>query len=110
MVIFDRVLRLTLIYERLENAERLGFLKDLIDQARAGHADLRQILASPQLVFPDRHSDLGALMRRHSLRVTIGAYAQLYCKHFWAVGENATYAQLRDIFYGRMSEPPTGEV
>ena len=85
-------------------AERLGFVKDLIDHARAGgDAQLRDILSNIKLLRPHPLEDRHLFHRRSRSYLTIAQAASRYCRRFWK-------ANLREVGYGRAPEPPTGEV
>ena len=85
-------------------AERLGFVKDLIDHARAGgDTQLRDILSNFKLLHPNPREDLFLFFRGKSHHLTIAQVASRYCRRFWK-------ADVREVVYGRAPEPPTGEV
>ena len=84
--------------------ERLGFMKDLIDIARAGQdAQLRDILSNQTLIKLSWSEKQKCLHRKSSDYCTISQAASNYCKRFWK-------ADVRDVVYGRAPEPPTGVV
>ena len=100
----DRAKRLTEMLYLKPPLERLGFLKDLIDIARAGQdAQLRDILSNQTLIKVSWQEKQRFLHRNNSDYCTIAQAASNYCKRFWK-------ANVRDVVYGRASEPPTGVV
>ena len=101
---FYRAVRLSEIYYCTPPAERLGFVKDLIDHARAGgDAQLRDILSNFKLLRPNPKEDLFLFYRRKPHHLTIAQVTARYCKRFWK-------ANVKEVVYGRAPEPPTGEV
>ena len=102
--LYDRAKRLTEMLYLKPPLERLGFMKDLIDIARAGQdAQLRDILSNQTLIKVSWQEKQRFLHRNNSDYCTIAQAASNYCKRFWK-------ANVRDVVYGRASEPPTGVV
>ena len=78
--------------------ERLGFMKDIVDDARSGNTKLRQLLLNPAILrarWDEKH-----LFHRRCPRAyrTIGQAADAYCRRYWG-------ASLRDVLYGKAQEP-----
>ena len=102
--LYDRAKRLTERLYLTPPMERLGFMKDLIDIARAGSdAQLRDILSNQTLIKVSWQEKQRFLHRNNSDYCTIAQAASNYCKRFWK-------ANVRDVVYGRAPEPPTGVV
>lgn len=87
----------------LPPAQRLGFMKELIDLARAGNARLRQIICNKYLLRAGRDRKWLFHNRCPLAYFTIAQAANRYCRLFWK-------ASVRDVVYGLAPEPPTGEV
>ena len=102
---FYRAVRLSEAYYTLPPAERLGFVKDLIDYARESKDDaqIRDILSNYKLLRPNPKEDLFLFYRGKPHHLTIAQVTARYCKRFWK-------ANVREVVYGRAPEPPTGEV
>ena len=102
---FYRAVRLSESYYTLPPAERLGFVKDLIDYARGSKDDaqIRDILSNYKLLHPNPREDFFLFYRGKPHHLTIAQVAARYCKRFWK-------ANVREVVYGRAPEPPTGEV
>ncbi|MEZ5767188.1 MAG: hypothetical protein R3D80_05585 [Paracoccaceae bacterium] len=100
--LFESTIELTLLFHRTHPRERLGYIKDLVDDARNGNAKLRQILSNKQLQYPEAAS-LKRMMRKNNLDLTVCRRADAYCRHFWD-------APVRDVVYNKVAEPATGEV
>lgn len=82
--------------------ERLGHMKDLIDEARAGNAKLRKLLSNYRLRKPSQDEEW--LYARGSRQyMTIAQAANAYCYCYW--GTHVT-----DVVYDRCPEPETGEI
>ena len=103
LMLYDTAMRLAEMLYTLPPHQRLGFIKTLIDDARAGNTKLREILSNHQLRHPDPIKDRCLFYRRSRSYCTIAQAAQNYCKRFWC--EDVT-----NVVYGRCPEPPTGEV
>ena len=102
--LYDRAKRLTEMLYLTPPLERLGFMKDLIDIARAGKdAQLRDILSNQILIKLSWSDKQKYLHRNCSDYCTISQAASNYCKRFWKTN-------VRDVVYGRAPEPPTGVV
>ena len=87
----------------LPPSERLGHMKVLIDEARAGNTQLREILSNHKLLHPDPFGDVWLFYRRSRSYCTIAQAANNYCKRYWK-------ANVSDVVYCRCKEPETGEV
>jgi len=102
--LYDRAKRLAEMLYLTPPMERLGFMKDLIDVARAEQdAQLRDILSNQTLIKLNWSDKQKYLHRNCSDYCTISQAASNYCKRFWR-------ANVRDVVYGRTPEPPTGLV
>ena len=77
--------------------KRLGYMKDLIEQARAEPGLLRETLCNYELLRSDE------VESNQPPKLTIAKAANMYCKRFWnnPVG---------GVVHSRCPEPPTGEV
>lgn len=103
LILFDTA---RLMGERLYSLppqERLGHMKALIDEARAGNTALREILSNWKLIHPNPQTERWLFPRGSPSYCTIAQAAQNYCKKFWR-------ANVADVVYCRVPEPPTGEV
>ena len=81
--------------------ERLGVMKDLIDEARAGNARLRRVLSNQYIRnLPKEHDWVRAYGSEENL--TISEAANRYCWRFWK-------SNVTDVVYNRCEEPETGE-
>ena len=83
--------------------QRLGYIKDLIDGARAGNTQLRELLSNYKLLHPNPVSERWLFPRLSPSYRTIAQAAQGYCWMFWG-------SSVADVVYCRVPEPPTGEV
>ena len=95
-----------LMGERLYNlptTERLGHMQEIIEEARQGNTKLREILSNWKLRNPDPECEVWMYPRRDQSYCTIAQAAQNYCRKFWN-------ANVEDVVYDRVPEPPTGEV
>lgn len=99
--LFDRSMRLAEELYTLPIGSRLGYMRDLIEKARAGCAKLRLLLAN-QYLLTTREPWLHH-RRCPAAYFTITKAADRYCRKFWQ-------ASAADVVYGRAEEPPTGEV
>lgn len=84
----------------LPKGEQLGFMKKLVDDARAGNSKLRRILSNKYLRHPPKDAEW---LYPYGCHLTIAQSANRYCWRYW--GANVT-----DVVYGRCEEPETGEV
>ena len=102
--LLDRAKRLAEEFYTRPPAERLGFMKDLIDYARSGNdAVLRDILSNYKLLHPHPIEDRYLFHRGSRSYSTIAQVASRYCRRFWK-------ADVREVVYNRVPEPPTGEI
>lgn len=85
----------------LPPAERLGYMKDLVDRARAGDTRLREILSNYKLRRANPEESWW-FPRGSAEYLTIAQAAQNYCRRFW-------WANVSDVVYCRAREPDTGE-
>lgn len=84
--------------------ERLGYLEDLVQQARSGaHPRLRRILTNPQLIRPDPNKRF-LFPRRCPAYCTIAQAANRYC--MWSPWQ----AGVASVVRGKVPEPDTGEI
>jgi hypothetical protein len=102
-VFFDLALRLAEELYTRSPLERLGYMKDLIDKARGGNLQLREILTNGILLKPDRTKKRLFHRRCPAAYFTIAEAANRYCWKFWG-------ASVVDVVRGIASEPSTGEV
>jgi len=101
--LFDAARRMGEKYYLIPPIERLGYLKELIDDARSGNTALREILSNWKLMHPNPINETWIFPRGHRNYSTIAQLAQFYCWRFWK-------ADVADVVYNRVSDPPTGEV
>lgn len=102
--LFDLALRMAERLYTLLPSERLGYVRDIVYDARNGRCPkVRKILTFPDLLYPD--SDRKSLFWRGSPAsyYTISQAADRYCWTFWGAG-------VADVVRGLVPEPPTGEV
>jgi len=85
--------------------ERLGYLEELIQQARSGrHPRLRRILTNPELIFPDRNKHFLFPRGWPVTYCTIAQAAERYCRWSpWRAG-------VASVVRGEVPEPDTGEI
>ena len=100
---FDRAKRLAEVLYTLPPEKRLGFMQQLIGEARAGNTKLREVLTSQKLLRPNPIEEKHLFHRSDPAYCTIAQAAQYYCKRFWK-------ANVADVAYNRVEEPETGEV
>ena len=103
LMLYDTAMRLAEMLYSLPPHQRLGYMKTLIDKARAGDTKLRDILSNHTLRHPDPIKDRWLFYRGSRNYCTIAQAAQNYCKRFW-------HEDISDVVYCRCPEPPTGEV
>lgn len=103
LVFFDKALRLAEILYSLPVPLRLGFMQDLVIQARSGDKTLRQILSNQYLLRADNTQKWLFHRKCPASYFTIAQAADRYCRKFWG------YC-VKDVVYGIAPEPPTGEV
>ena len=100
---FDRAKRLAEVLYTLPPEKRLGFMQQLIGEARAGNTKLREVLTNQKLLRPNPIEEKHLFYRSDPAYCTIAHAAQYYCKRFWK-------ANVADVAYNRVEEPETGEV
>ena len=100
---FDRAKRLAEVLYTLPPEKRLGFMQQLIGEARAGNTKLREVLTNQKLLWPNPIEEKHLFHRSDPAYCTIAQAAQYYCKRFWK-------ANVADVAYNRVKEPQTGEV
>ncbi|MHA6326790.1 hypothetical protein [Roseivivax sp. CAU 1753] len=83
--------------------ERLEFMEQLIQQARAGDAQIRDILSKPHMRRPDPYREPERYPFGNPQYSTIAGAAQAYCKRFWR-------ANVWEVVHNKVATPPTGEV
>lgn len=101
-LLFDRAMRMSEELYLNSPSERLGYVKDLVDEARSGNSQVRRILTNKFLLFAgadERH----LFFRRSRSYPNITQAANRYCWKFWRVG---VVTVVRDM----VSEPETGEI
>jgi len=96
-------MRLAEEYYALPPQERLGNLKNMIELARAQPGRLRSLLVNRMLLKPSRSNKRLFVRRLPYNYFTISELADRYCRRFWNAG-------VHDVLFGRVEEPPTGEV
>jgi len=101
--LFDTAMRMGERLYSLPPFERLGYLKELIDDARSGNTQLREILSNYKLLHPDPENESWMLPRRSREYSTIAQAAHLYCWKFWG-------ADVGDVVYNRVPEPEDGVI
>ena len=82
--------------------ERLGYMKDLIDEARAGNTQLRELLTNYYLRNPPPECDYLYGQGKY-FNYTIAQAANAYCWHFWGTHVN-------NVVRNKCDDPETGEV
>lgn len=100
---FDRAKRLAEVLYTLPPEKRLGFMQQLIGEARAGNTKLREVLTNQKLLRPNPIEEKHLFHRSDPAYCTIAQAAQYYCKRFWK-------ANVADVAYNRVEEPETWEV
>lgn len=100
---FDRAKRLAEVLYTLPPEKRLGFMQQLIGEARAGNTKLREFLTNQKLLRPNPIEEKHLFHCSDPAYCTIAQAAQYYCKRFWK-------ANVADVAYNRVEEPETGEV
>ena len=99
---FDAALRIGEALYALPLDQQLGYMQDLIAQAREGNSKLRQILTNRKLLKPNSVNELWLFPNGTPMYCTIAQAAKRYCWKFWK-------ADVSDVVYCRVVEPPTGE-
>lgn len=82
---------------------RLGYVQELIAEARGGNVFLREILSNYKLLHPNPVTDRWMFHRACPEYCTIAQAANRYCLKFWGAG-------VADVVYCRAPEPETGQV
>jgi hypothetical protein len=100
---FDTALRMAERLYSLPPFERLGYLKDLIDEARSGNTKLREILSNYKLLHPHPKNEKWMFPRKSRAYSTIAQAAHGYCWLFWK-------ADVYDVVYNRAPEPEDGVI
>ena len=96
---FDRALRLAEELYKTLPANRLGFMKDLIDYARTGEDFvLRNILCNPMLLKPKAYGQPYLFYGKSRSNLTISQAASNYFKRFWR-------ANIKDVVFCNVPEP-----
>ena len=78
-------------------------MEELIQFARGGDAQLRDILTKPHMRDANGYLDPHLFPFGNPAYCTIAKAASIYCYRFWK-------ATAHDVVYNKMPEPPTGEV
>lgn len=100
---FDTALRLAEMLYSLPLDKQLGFIKEIIDQARSGETKLRSILTNPEILYAPISKEKMFYKRLPEWHMTISQAADAYCWKFWN-------ASVVDVVKGKVKEPETGEV
>ena len=100
---FDKARRIGDMLYDLPPFERLGFMKDMIDEARAGNTQLRELLSNYKLRHPNPVDEAWMFPRGNRGYCTLAQAADRYCWRFW--GTHVT-----DVVYCRCEEPDDGEL
>lgn len=103
MVFFDKARRMAEDLYGLPISERLGYVRQIVRDARLGDNKLRQILTNQYLLRAK--SDSRRLFHRNCPQsyYTIAQVADRYCQVFWK-------RDVRSVTFGLAAEPETGEV
>ena len=80
--------------------ERLGHMKELIDEARGGNTKLRNLLSNYYLRHPNK-ADRWLHARGNRQFFTIAQAANAYCWRYWGT-------HVSNVVYDRCDEPETG--
>ncbi|WP_417255542.1 hypothetical protein [Celeribacter halophilus] len=91
------------MYYTMPPQERLGFINDLVDQARAGNTWLREVLSNKRMLEPNPKTDRHLFYRNNPDYSTIAQIADKFCLRVWG-------AHVWKVVYNKVPEPPTGEV
>ena len=100
---FDTARRMGETLYSLPLSQRLGHMKELIDEARAGNTALREILSNYKLRHPNPKDDSWMFPRGHRAYCTIAQAADRYCRKFWG-------AYVTDVVYNKVPEPDDGQI
>jgi uncharacterized C2H2 Zn-finger protein len=98
---FDTAKRLSERLYSLPPSERLGFMQGLIEDARGGNTQLREILSNRKLMRPNPITERWMFHRQTWAYLTIAQAANNYCLRFWRTG-------VANVVYNRVPEPETG--
>jgi len=98
---FDKARRIGDMLYDLPPFERLGFMKDMIDEARAGNTQLRELLSNYKLRHPNPVDEAWMFPRGNREYSTLAQAADRYCWRFW--GTHVT-----NVVYCRCEEPDDG--
>lgn len=102
--LYDLALRLGERYYRADEDQRLGYLNELINQARNEPGLLREVLTNRTLLRPNPDTERWKFWRGLPTKCfTISQLANRFCVRFWGFGVVA-------VVNNRCPEPPTGEV
>lgn len=91
------------LYYNTPPAQRMDFIKSVVDCARSGNSRLRSLLTNRRILYPE--DGLSSMFYRECPQCyrTIAQIAGSYCKLLWGAGVKA-------VVYCEVAEPPTGEV
>lgn len=98
---FDRAQRLGDMLFDMHSRDRLGFVCQLVEEARQGNMLLREVLTCPKLLKKKARPEYRP--RWDPRLPTITQAADAFCRRFWN-------APVFDVVLNRVPEPPTGEV
>ncbi|MEW2915511.1 hypothetical protein AB1A64_00420 [Ruegeria sp. ANG10] len=87
----------------MKPSERLGFMKDLVDQARSGNQKIREVLTNQFILYATVDEYPWLFHRRSRSFQNITQAANAYCRKFWGTG-------VLEIILEDVPEPETGEV
>lgn len=102
LVLIDKSVRILEMLYEIPSDQRLGFMKDLIDDARTGNRQLANILCNKFLLRASR-GDSKLFKRKFGSCYTISQAAELYCQRYWM-------ADVSSVVRNRVPDPATGEV
>ncbi|WP_435669654.1 hypothetical protein [Maritalea sp.] len=101
-ILFDRTMLMTEKLYSMKPSERLGYIKGLIDEARSGNSDLREILTN-KYILGAGPEQMRLFWRQCRAYPNIVKCANSYCRKFWNAG-------VIDVVKGIAPEPETGEL
>lgn len=99
----QRALELAATLYGMPPAERLGFMKQLIEAARFDDSDLKSIFTDPKLLRASPNEPSLFHRKCPGSYQTISQAGNSYCKQFWN-------ASVTEVVRGNAPEPSTGEV